>query len=46
MKKYVTPEMKTLAFVAEETIAASASKSTDGGMDGSNLFNDAEFGAW
>lgn len=46
MKNYTTPEMKIVAFVAEETIAASASKSTDGGMTGSNLFNDAEFGAW
>ena len=45
MKKYVTPEMKTLAFVAEETIAASAAKNS-GAVDGSNIFNDAEFGAW
>ena len=36
MKHYVTPEMKTLAFVAEEAIST----------DGSNTFNDAEFGGW
>ena len=46
MKKYIAPEMKTLAFVAEETIAAAASKGADGAATGSNIFNDAEFGQW
>ena len=36
MKHYVAPEMKTLAFIAEETIS----------NEGSNTFNDAEFGNW
>ena len=45
MKKYIAPEMKTLAFVAEETIAAAESKN-DNGATGSNIFNDAEFGQW
>ena len=37
MKKYFAPEMETLTFTAEEAIA---------GLVASNLFNDAEFGAW
>lgn len=37
MKKYMTPEMETLTFGAEEVIAA--------GLP-SNIFNDAEFGGW
>ena len=37
MKQYTAPEMKALAFVAEEAI------SVDGG---SNTYNDAEFGGW
>ena len=37
MKKYIAPEMQTLAFAAEEAVAA---------LLGSNLFNDAEFGGW
>ena len=45
MKKYIAPEMKTLAFVAEETIAASSPKSR-ATETGSNIFNDAEFGQW
>ena len=36
MKEYVAPEMKALAFVAEEAIS----------NDGSNTYNDAEFGGW
>ena len=36
MKQYTAPEMKALAFVAEEAIS----------VDGSNTFNDAEFGGW
>lgn len=36
MKTYVTPELKSLAFVAEEAIS----------VDGSNTHNDAEFGGW
>lgn len=36
MKKYTAPEMKALAFVAEEAIS----------VDGSNTHNDAEFGGW
>lgn len=39
MKKYTTPEMKALSFVAEEAISVS------GNLDGaSNIFNDGEFG--
>ena len=34
MKKYITPEMKALAFVAEEAVAAP--------LDGSKLYNDGE----
>ena len=34
MKKYVAPELKTLAFVAEEAISAP--------LDGSKTFNDGE----
>ena len=36
MKQYEAPEMKTLAFVAEELIS----------NGGSNTYNDAEFGGW
>ena len=36
MKEYVAPRMNTLAFVAEEAIS----------NEGSNTFNDAEFGGW
>ncbi len=43
MKNYTTPEMKIVAFVAEETIALSDPKATN---EGSNIFNDAEFGGW
>lgn len=32
--RYVTPELKILAFVAEETVAAP--------LDGSTLYNDTE----
>ena len=35
MKEYVAPEMKALTFVAEEAIS-----------NGSNTYNDAEFGGW
>ena len=45
MKNYTTPEMKIVAFVAEETIAASSPKS-NANPNGSNIFNDAEFGQW
>jgi len=34
MKKYIAPEMKALAFVAEEAISAP--------LEGSKLFNDGE----
>lgn len=44
MKNYTTPEMKIVAFVAEETIAESSAKATTN--EGSNIFNDAEFGGW
>lgn len=37
MKKYMAPEMESLTFAAEEAIA---------GLLGSNMYNDAEFGAW
>ncbi len=39
MKKYINPEMKELAFVAEETIA-----DLNGNLQGSNLYNDTSFG--
>ena len=34
MKKYITPEMKAMAFISEEAIS--------GPLDGSNIFNDGE----
>ena len=34
MKKYIAPEMKALAFVAEEAVSAP--------LDGSNTYNDGE----
>ena len=34
MKKYIAPEMKALAFVAEEAISAA--------LEGSTVYNDAE----
>lgn len=40
MKKYINPEMKELAFVAEETISAGL----EGNLQGSNLYNDTSFG--
>jgi len=43
MKKYSAPEMKTLAFVTEETIAESGSRAIP---DGSGSTNDTEFGGW
>ena len=45
MKNYTTPEMKIVAFVAEETIAANSHKGNPD-PNGSNVFNDAEFGQW
>ncbi len=39
MKKYNAPELKVLAFTAEEAVAAVSN-------GGSNLYNDAEFGSW
>lgn len=39
MKKYDAPELKVLAFTAEETIA-------DVSRGGSNIYNDGEFGGW
>ena len=42
MKNYNAPEMKIIAFVAEETIAANAAKNSEG-YTGSNIYNDAEF---
>jgi len=42
MKKYSAPEMKTLAFVTEETIAESGSRAIP---DGSST-NDTESGGW
>ena len=41
MKKYTTPDMKVMAFMAEEEISATANRN-----EGSNIFNDAEFGSW
>jgi len=46
MKKYMTPDMKVMAFVAEEEISAVRSMAKSGGAEGSNIFNDAEFGQW
>jgi len=46
MKKYMTPDMKVMAFMAEEEISASGSKTAKSGTSGSNIFNDAEFGGW
>ena len=46
MKMYTAPEVKVLAFVAEEAISATASKESRAMDGGSNLYNDAEFGAW
>lgn len=40
MKKYINPEMKMLAFVAEEAISAGL----EGNLQGSNLYNDTSFG--
>ena len=40
MKKYTAPELKVLAFAAEETIAATKE------YNGSNIYNDGEFGGW
>ena len=37
MKKYMTPEMETLTFAAEDGIA---------GLLPSNVTNDSEFGKW
>ena len=38
MKKYMAPEMETLAFAAEESIAAL--------VPASGAYNDTEFGNW
>lgn len=46
MKKYMTPDMKVLAFMPEEEIGAAASKAASAGRTGSNIFNDGEFGGW
>lgn len=46
MKQYTTPDLKVMSFVAEEEISAAASKQAKAGMNGSNIFNDAEFGGW
>ena len=45
MKNYFAPEMKVVSFLPEENMAAAA-KSGEGTVDGSNLYNDAEFGSW
>ena len=42
MKKYNAPELKVLAFNAEEAIAAAAPKGS-GELNASNYYNDAEF---
>ncbi len=36
MKKYIAPEMKALAFAAENAVAA----------EGASQFNDGQFGEW
>ena len=46
MKKYMTPDLKVMAFMPEEEIGAAGSKSADSGVTGSNIFNDGEFGSW
>lgn len=40
MKKYINPEMKELAFVAEEAI----SNALGGNLGGSYVTNDVDFG--
>ena len=42
MKKYTTPELKELSFIAQENINAEG----DGALEGSNTFNDDTFKAW
>ena len=47
MKKYMSPDMKVMAFMAEEEISANVSREAAKNGDGpSNLYNDAQFGAW
>lgn len=41
MKKYINPEMKELAFVAEEAISSNA---FGGNLGGSYVTNDVDFG--
>ena len=40
MKKYTTPELKEMSFVAQETI------NNDGALEGSQIFNDNSFKKW
>ena len=40
MKKYTTPEMKEMSFVALEAI------NNDGELEGSQIFNDNTFKKW
>ena len=40
MKKYTTPELKELSFIAQEAI------NSDGALEGSQIFNDNTFKKW
>ena len=40
MKKYTTPELKELSFIAHEAI------SNEGNLEGSTTFNDNTFKKW
>ena len=46
MKKYMTPDLKVMAFMPEEEIGAAGSKAANANATGSNIFNDGEFGNW
>ena len=45
MTKYMTPDLKVMAFMPEEEIGAAGNKAAKSGA-GSNIFNDGEFGSW
>ncbi len=40
MKTYITPELKEISFMAQETIG------NEGNLEGSNIFNDNTFKKW
>jgi len=43
MKEYITPELKALAFIAQEAISTD---DDNGELTGSHLYNDDKFGEW